>query len=64
VKSAGIASYNSAYIDAVITVFMLLGGASFTLHYFSLSGNPGRYLRSQEFRWYIGLFVAGMVVIM
>lgn len=64
VKTAGIAAYNSAYIDAVITVFMLLGGTSFALHYFALSGNITRYVRSQEFRWYIALFATGMLVIM
>jgi trk system potassium uptake protein TrkH len=64
VKTAGIAAYNRAYFDAVITVFMLLAGTSFALHYFVLTGGPGRYLRSQEFRWYLGLFAAGLLFIL
>ncbi len=64
VKTAGIAAYNSAYIDAVITIFMLLGGTSFALHYFALAGNFTRYVRSQEFRWYITLFAASVLFIL
>ena len=64
VKTASIAAYNSAYIDAVITIFMLLGGTSFALHYFALAGNFTRYARSQEFRWYITLFAVGVLFIL
>jgi len=64
VKTAGIAAYNSAYIDAVITIFMLLGGTSFTLHYFALTGKLSRYARSQEFRWYLTLFGLSVLFIL
>ncbi|HHO75963.1 MAG TPA: TrkH family potassium uptake protein [Deltaproteobacteria bacterium] len=56
-KTAGIAAYDSAFIDAVITVFMLIAGTNFALHYAALNGNVKRYFLSQEFRWYFGIFI-------
>jgi len=63
-KTASIAAYNSAYIDVVITVFMLIAGANFALHYAALNGNVSKYFKSQEFRWYIGIFVLGCLFIL
>jgi trk system potassium uptake protein TrkH len=63
-KTASIAAYNSAYIDVVITVFMLIAGANFALHYAALNGNIKRYFKSQEFRWYISIFILGCVFIL
>lgn len=55
-KNASIAFYNSTYIDVVVTVFMILAGTNFALHYAALRGDPGRYLRSQEFVYYLTVF--------
>jgi trk system potassium uptake protein TrkH len=63
-RTASIAAYNSAYIDVVITVFMLIAGANFALHYAALNGNIKRYFKSQEFRWYISIFILGCVFIL
>ena len=38
VKNTSVAHYNSAYIDGVITLFMLLAGINFTLHFRLLTG--------------------------
>ena len=57
VKNTSIAYYNSAYIDGVISVFMLLFGINFNLFYFILTGNLLRALRSEELKWY-GIIVA------
>ena len=39
-KNTSVAYYNSAYIDWIITIFMFLAGANFSLHFFALRGNP------------------------
>ncbi|MCK9263805.1 MAG: TrkH family potassium uptake protein, partial [Deltaproteobacteria bacterium] len=64
VKTSSIAAYNSTYVDTVLTIFMLLGGTSFALHYFALAGNLTRYVRSQEFRWYLILFAVSVLFIL
>lgn len=50
------------YTKWVVTFFMFVAGASFTLHYRALS-NPGRYWRSSEFRLYLLLTLAAVVIV-
>jgi trk system potassium uptake protein TrkH len=52
-QNASIGHYESAYIEGVITVFMIAAGANFALHYQLLQGNPGRYFQDREFRFYL-----------
>ena len=63
-RNASIAAYDSPYFDAVITVFMLIAGTNFALHYAALRGNVKRYIRSQEFRLYIGIFIGACLLLM
>jgi trk system potassium uptake protein TrkH len=62
-KNASIAHYDSAYVDAVVTVFMFLAGASFLLHYRALRGKGLPHLRDSEFLLYAGIAVAATLVI-
>ncbi len=55
-RNTSVAAYDSVYIDVVITVFMLIAGANFTLHYHALRGRPGVLWRDPEFRFYILVF--------
>ena len=41
----------------VLIAVMLLGSTSFVLIYFAIQGRPRRLLRSEEFQFYIGVFV-------
>lgn len=52
-KNASIAYYNSAYIEYVLIIFMVLAGTNFTLHYFALKGRPLNYFKDSEFRFYL-----------
>lgn len=61
VKNAGIAFYDSAYIDVVLSVFMLLFGVNFNLYYLLLIGKVKHVLKSEELRWYL-LIVLGAVI--
>ncbi len=65
-RNASIGHYGSAYIEAVITVFMFVAGANFALHYQLLLGRPGRYLHDPEFRFYSFsiLTLTGIVVLL
>ncbi len=54
----GIMGYHSPMIESVLIVFMLLAGINFVLHFHVLSGRWKAYMEHEEFRWYIGLFLA------
>jgi len=61
-KSASIAAF-SAYSQWVVIVFMLVAGASFTLHIRALR-DPKVYQRDAEFRLYMSIMVAAATVIL
>ena len=63
IKNAGVAFYNSAYIEMVIAVFMLLFGINFNLFYLVLLGNIKDALKSEELRWYLGIVGASTLII-
>ena len=63
-KNTSIAAYDSSYIDAVITLFMLLAGVNFALHLQVLRGRAGDFFRSEELRVYFGTVMAATAVVM
>ncbi len=54
-KNASVGHYGSAYIDVVITVFMLIAGINFALHYMALMGKPSALWRDPECRFFCGI---------
>ena len=56
-KQASVAFYDSAYIQYVITLFMLIAGVNFSLSYFALKGKFNKVFSNEEFRYYIGFIV-------
>jgi trk system potassium uptake protein TrkH len=57
-RNASVAAFGSAYVDIVITVFMLLAGMNFSLFWRLLQGDVRATLRDTEFRAYAGIFLA------
>ncbi len=53
-KNASIGHYQSAYVDWIIIVFMLVGGINFALHYALFTGRPLIMLQNAEFRFFMG----------
>lgn len=62
-RNGSIGFYNSAYIDGVITVFMIMFGINFNIFYFLLIKRSGSVLKDEEFRVYLGLILGGTVLI-
>jgi len=62
-RNASIAGFNSAYVDWVITLFMVLAGMNFTLHFLVLRGGWRAFWRDEEWRLYMGIFVASSLII-
>ena len=54
-KNASIGHYNSAFIDYVVTFFMILAGLNFSLHYRALRGKIGIYFKDREAIYYLAI---------
>jgi trk system potassium uptake protein TrkH len=54
-RNASIAAFGSPAIEMVVTLFMILAGANFALHFQWLRGKPGRLFADSEFRFYIAV---------
>jgi len=63
-KNISIEAFNSAYIDGVITFFMLLAGTNFALHYQFLKGNVNSLLKDEEFRFYLLIILCSVLLVM
>lgn len=62
-RNTSVGHYDSAYIDLVITFFMLVAGMNFTLHFKLLTGNFRKIFSDTELKAYLFIF-AGAVMIM
>jgi len=62
-KNASIGYYKSVYIDVVVTVFMLLGGINFALHFQLFRGKPLAMWRDSEFRFFMGFWALLTLII-
>ncbi|MDC3251381.1 TrkH family potassium uptake protein [Planctomycetota bacterium] len=62
-KNASIAAFDSAYVDAVVTVFMLLASINFVLHYRFLFQFQTKSFFDGECRFFIGVALTSMLFI-
>ncbi len=62
-KNSSIGHYSSMYIHMVITIFMFLAGANFTLHYKFLTKNLSVYFKDVEFKYYLYVTVIFTIII-
>ncbi|MDY6935246.1 MAG: TrkH family potassium uptake protein [Spirochaetota bacterium] len=62
-KNSSVGHYNSTYIDAIITFFMIMAGINFILHYHMITGRIGFLLKNTEFKAYILIFVCSSIFI-
>jgi len=62
-KNTSIAYFHSGYIDYVITLFMILAGMNFSLHYRALRGKPLIYFKDRETLFYFSIIAATTIFI-
>jgi trk system potassium uptake protein TrkH len=62
-KNASIGYYKSVYIDEVVTIFMLLGGINFALHFQAFRGKPLALWRDPECRFFMGFWLLLSLII-
>jgi trk system potassium uptake protein TrkH len=61
-KNTSIVDY-SPYIQYVITIFMLLAGVNFVIHYYIFKGEFSKIRYNEEFRYYLRtIFVIGSII--
>ncbi len=61
-RNSSVAYYNSAYIDGVITVFMILFGVNFNLYFLVCMHKWKEALKNEELHVYLGI-IAGAVAL-
>lgn len=61
-KQASVAYWPSPYIQYVLTFFMIIAGANFTLSYFLLTGKFKKVFENEELKYYL-LFIAGFTAV-
>ena len=62
-RNNSVAYYDSAYIDGVITVFMILFGINFNMYYFLLLKKVKAVFKNEEVRVYLGIIVGTTLMI-
>ena len=62
-KNGSIASFNSAYIDWVIILFMFLAGVNFAMHFRLFKGDTESFFSNREIRFYTLVIAVGTIII-
>ena len=62
-RNASIAYYGSAYVEYVVTVFMILFGVNFNLYYFLLIRHFKDVLKNEELKWYFFIILGATAII-
>ncbi|MGA1862278.1 TrkH family potassium uptake protein [Deferribacter thermophilus] len=62
-KNSSVAHFNSAYIDYIITIFMILAGINFSLHYKLLTGNIKEIISDSELKAYLTIFIVATLLL-
>lgn len=63
-RNNSVAFYDSAYIDGVITAFMILFGINFNMYFFLLLKNVKAVFKNEEVRTYLGIIAGATILIM
>ena len=56
-RTASVGAYRSAFVDAVVTVFMLLAAVNFSLYFQVFRARTGKLLGNLELRTFFGIYV-------
>ncbi len=62
-RNASIGGFNNSYIYIVISVFMMMSGANFSLYYDVYKGKWRDVIKNSELRFYVGIIVAAVLAI-
>ena len=63
VRNGSILPYNSAYVDIVLAVGMLVFGVNFNIYYFILIGKVKEAVRNEELKYYLIIVATAVILI-
>ena len=63
IKNTSIAFYNSAYIDYVIAIFMMLFGINFNIFYLLIIRKFAQIRANEELKWYIAIVMGSSLIV-
>ena len=61
--NSSIGYFDSFYVHTVVTVFMVLAGINFSLHYRLITGNIMQILKDSEYKLFISIFTVSSILI-
>jgi trk system potassium uptake protein TrkH len=61
-KNASIGAYESAYVDAIVTLFMVMAGVNFSLYFALLRKKFTGVYKDTELRVYLGIFFCATII--
>ncbi|HEY5593418.1 MAG TPA: TrkH family potassium uptake protein [Paludibacter sp.] len=62
-KQASIAYWDSAYIQYIIILFMIMSGVNFSMYYFILKNNWGKVRHNEELRYYLIVLFSFAIIV-
>ena len=62
-RNASLESFNSGYVDAIVTVFMFLSGINFALYFSLILGKGSIVWQNTELKFYIGIFLVATAIV-
>jgi trk system potassium uptake protein TrkH len=64
-KAYSIASYNSVFVEAIVCIFLLLGGTNFIIYYqIILKRDLTKLINDAEFRFYLFIMTVSVLILM
>ena len=63
IKNTSVAYYNSAYIEYVLGIAMIVFGINFNLYFLIVAGQVKKALKNEELRWYLVIILIAFVLI-
>ena len=62
-RAASVGAFDSAFVDVVVTVFMLLSAVNFALYFQSVRGRPDRLFGNLELRTFICIYLLAAALV-
>ena len=62
-RSAGVLDFGSAYIEVVLSIFMMLFGVNFNLYFLILIGRAKEAFKNEELHWYLAILATATLAI-
>jgi len=62
-RGASIGAFNSAYIDVVVSIFMLLFSLNFNLYFLLLLGRFRDVFKNEELLWFVGIVLVSTLML-